>query len=260
MKKLLLSIFVGCVLLAGGAVLLLGMKGKKGYDVPAAGGVVSPGTQFDFPRETVVYDIKSLLGLKVGEARLSFEGATTLEDRHVILVTFVSRAVNVYDEEKIYADPETLYPVRVERDLDIWGKKEKITEYYDQDKGTVRIVKRAGERAEEQVLEGRAPVDNIYCFIYRYRKEGAFTVGESFRMNLPTKEVTVELKKETLLAAAGKEWESYYMETVPSEYRLWFARGEKKIPLRIDGSSGLKKVSMVMQEYQTPPEEKDGTQ
>ena len=56
-------------------------------------------------------------------------------------MTFKTKVLLVEDTEKIYSDPESLLPYRVERTISkLWGR-EYITEEYDQKKFTVAIKK-----------------------------------------------------------------------------------------------------------------------
>ena len=92
-------------------------------------------------------------------------------------------------------------------------------------------------------------LDNIYCLIYRYRRQGSFQVGDKLVMNLPTKNVEMELKKNAHLKILGKTVEAFYMESSKSEYKVWFDNSENKVPLRIDGALGLSKTSMILVEH-----------
>lgn len=201
------------------------------------------------PGEMITYDIKSL-GVRAGQATLSYQGLKDLGGKKSVLIVFTARAANFYDEEKIYADSQTLYPVRVERDLNIWGKKEKITEEYNQAKGIITITKIVNNKTTTQTIEKAGPIDNIYCFIYRYRKTGQFKIGDSFLIQLPTRNITIDLVKTTKMKAAGKVFETYYMQSDPAKYRVWFDKSEKKIPLRINGAVGINDTAMIMTEYQ----------
>src|SRR5262245_44522223 len=80
------------------------------------------------PGETIQYEIKKVL--KLGKATLTFNGPQTVNNQQLVLITFRTEGLNFYDEEKIYMDPTDYYPVVVVRDLDIWGKKEKLREIY----------------------------------------------------------------------------------------------------------------------------------
>ena len=86
------------------------------------------------PGETIQYDIKKL-AVKAGEATLTFQGLVSLEGQSAFLITFASKGLKFFDEEKIYLDPPTFLPKRVERDLNIFGKKEEIIEYYNAQEG-----------------------------------------------------------------------------------------------------------------------------
>ena len=198
--------------------------------------------------ETLTYAIKNL-GIKAGDATLTLEGVTERNAREVNLIIFRAQAVNFLDEERIYADPETFYPLVVKRNLNIWGKKEKIEEYYNFDKGHIKIIKTEGGKTSEQIIEKKGKIDNIYCFIYRYRRSGDFNIGDSLGIRLPTKDITIELTKKTSLKAAGKKYDAFFMRSIPKKYQVWFDTGAQKIPLRINGSIGLSATAMTMTGY-----------
>ncbi len=193
--------------------------------------------------ETVHYKIAQM-GLKVGEATLEYVGPKIVSGRNVVLIIFTSKGVNFYDQEKIYLDPESFRPLAVSRDLNIFGKKEKIIEYYVGQK--IRIIKQVGKERSEQVLATKGQVDNIYGFIYRYRIQGPFKVGEQLDIRLPTKDLKISVAKETKLAAGGRTYDCYYMESEPAQYKIWFDKGPKKLPLRISGSIGVGNTAMIM--------------
>lgn len=198
--------------------------------------------------EKITYSIKKI-GVKAGEATLAFEGTYRLNTKKAYLIVFTVRGLNFFDEEKIFVDPDTFYPVLVERNLNIWGKKEKISEHYLSGQGQVKIIKNAGGKISEQTIEKKGKLDNIYSFIYRYRQSGTFQLGENLLMNLPTKDVNLKLKEVTKLKAAGKKFDAYYMTSDPSQYEVWFDNSAKKIPLKINGAVGFGDTTMVMVDY-----------
>lgn len=200
------------------------------------------------PGETIQYDIKKL-ALKVGEATLTFHGLVSLEGQGMFLITFNSKGLKFFDEEKIYLDPRTFLPRKVERDLNIFGKKEKISEYYNFPEGSVRIVKTAQGKTTEQAIKRSVPLDNIYCFIFRYRASGNFAAGETLQIHLPTKDVQFQTQKIRRLQINDKEVAAYYMQSDPAQYRVWFDTGTHKVPLRIDGAMGFGKTAMIIKQY-----------
>ncbi len=202
-----------------------------------------------FSGEKITYAIKKF-GIKAGDAVLVFEGKTVLEGRDVYLITFTADGFNFFDEEKIYVDPETFFPVRVERNINIFGNREKITEYYDPQKGRVRIVKSVGAKTIEQVIEKSGDIDNIYCFIYRYRRDGHFRTGDTMEIPLPTKDITIRLLKKNRIAAARKVYNAFFMQSNPRKYRVWFEDNDGKTPLRIDGATGFGNTAMIMRKYE----------
>ncbi len=200
------------------------------------------------PGETFDYDIKKM-GLKVGKASLVFDGLKEIDGRPVFLIVFTAEALNFFDEEKISVGPSDFLPVRVVRDLNIWGSKEKITEYYETAAGKIRIVKTAGGKTTEQVIEKKGKIENIYGFIFRYRKDGGFKPGDTVTMRLPTTDIVLELVKKQTIAAAGEKHEAYFMQSDPRKYKIWFGDGPAKLPLRIDGAAGVGNTSMILSKH-----------
>jgi hypothetical protein len=198
--------------------------------------------------ETIYYDIEKL-GLKVGEAAIVFHGSTQIEGRGAFLITVTSHGFRFFDEEKIYVDPLNFLPVRVERNLNVFGKKEQIVEYYDTLKGGVRVVKTAKGKTTQQIIRKGNILDNIYSFVFRYRKTGGFRIGDKAGIHLPTRDVEFFLERTEQLNVSDKDYTAYYMHSIPVKYRVWFDQGHNKIPLRIDGAVGFGKTSMVLREY-----------
>lgn len=202
-----------------------------------------------FRDEKITYSIKKM-GVRAGEATLSFKGLKTYQKKQVCLIIFTAKALNFFDEERIYVDPKTFYPITVTRDLNIFGKKESITEEYFPETGLVKITKTANGKKTEQQIKKVGSLDNIYSFIYRYRRDGGFNLGDTLSMHLPTKEISIELEKKSKIKAAGQQFDTYYMKSDPGQYQLWFDSSEFKIPIRINGAVGFGDAAMIMTGYQ----------
>lgn len=201
-----------------------------------------------FTGEKIHYDIRKF-GLKVGWAQLVFGGERHLHGRPVYLIVFRAKALNFFDEEKIYVDTQHFRPVLVERNLNLWGKRERIMEHYDQDKGLVRIVKRHGRKTSEQTLHTKGPVENIYGFIYRYRLRGNFVKNDTMNIHLPTQDVKMEVTGTDTIKAGRRKYDAYEIQSNPAQYRLWFSQTPERIPLRIDGAVGVANAAMIMASY-----------
>lgn len=142
--------------------------------------------------ETIHYDIKKLK-LTVGEAMLVFNGTTEVAGQEVLWITFRAQGFKFLDEEQIYLDPETFFPLLIKRNLNIFGKEEKIVEFYDTHRGKVRIVKTVKDKTTEQIIENGKRFDNIYGFIYRTRQSGRFQKNEEISLHLPTSDMRFHL-------------------------------------------------------------------
>ncbi len=201
--------------------------------------------------EKVTYSIKQL-GITSGTATLVYQGQAPGEAADVHLIVFTADGMNFYDQEKIYFHHQSFLPMRVERDINIFGKKEKIIEYYEPDQERIRIVKTIGKATEEQIIKKAGPIDNIYCFIYRYRQNGQFALNEALNLRLPTQDVAMSIVDQPKLKVAGELYDAFYLQSHPEKYHIWFDGSEKKIPLRIDGAIGFGKTAMIMSKYENP--------
>lgn len=198
--------------------------------------------------EEIEYDIIKFR-MKVGSASLKYHGEIKLDGQEALLIYFTATAPKFFDQEKIYLDPLTFKPIRVDRDLDIFGKQEQISEFYSQDNGLVRIVKKSKGETSTQMIEKKQRLDNIYGFLYKIRAGKDFSSKQGYQLNLPTTEVTVTFKEKIALKVADQKFHAYYLESVPKQYKIWFDQGAQKIPLRIEGALGSLNASLVMSKY-----------
>jgi len=198
------------------------------------------------PGEKILYRVKQA-GIKVGDATLEFQGEIYHEGQKYLLVVFHADGFNFYDEERIYLDPKTWRPRRVVRDLNIFGKKEKILEEYSEEEGVVHITKEVpGYSASVQTLGKGRPLENIYGFIYRYRLGEPLVKGQGLAMALPTVDIQMSALKETELSVGKKRYSAMLLKSVPDKYSIWFDQGPKRLPLRIAGAIGLANTVMTM--------------
>lgn len=200
--------------------------------------------------EVITFSIKKL-AVKAGEATLTFEGQTEISGQPVYLIVFKADGFNFYDEEKIYVSVDTFAPVKVLRDLNIFGNKEKISEEYFPKEGKIVISKTTGDKTTQQVIEKKGQIDNIYGTIYRYRAYGKFTPKDEVQLHLPTQDVMLKLEKTVTIKAARKKYQSFYMSSLPSKYQVWFDVGQQKIPLQITGAVGMANTTMIIRSYKS---------
>ena len=174
--------------------------------------------------EVVTYSIKKL-AVKAGDATLTFQGREEVNGKPAYLIIFKADGFNFYDEERIFVNMDNFAPIRVERDLNIFGSREKITEDYQD--GKIVITKVEGDKTTTQEIAKEGQIDNIYGVIYRYRARGQFKIGDEVQMRLPTKDVKLQLKESVKLKAAGRVYDAFYMPSVPTKYQVWFDSGEQ---------------------------------
>lgn len=193
--------------------------------------------------ETIYYSIRQI---GFDKASLTFEGDKDYKGHKTVLVVFKGRGSKYWDEEDIYLEPSTYKPLFVERyfNLGLWGHA-KITEEY-RPKEIIITKTEKGKHVTRQVIRKSVPIDNIYGFIDRYRKEGSFRVGDVIKMNLPTKDLKFRLVGRVPLKIGDKTYDSYMMQSQPAQYKIWFDASEHKWPLRISGSVGLLSSVMTM--------------
>jgi len=197
--------------------------------------------------EVIHYDIEKFK-LKVGEATLVYNGVVEIQGKEALSITFTANGFKFLDEEKIYIDPKTFYPILIKRNVIMFGKEEKIMEFYDLKKGKVRIVKTAKGKTTEQVIEGGRQFDNIYGFIYRHRQLSSSDQDKVLNIHLPTRDLQFELVQRSTFSIEGREFNADHMYSIPKKFELWFDNGPKRIPLKIRGALGFGNMSMVFKD------------
>lgn len=199
--------------------------------------------------EKIVYAVK-MGPVRMGTATLSYSGRTKLGNRELETIVFVTTGLNFLDTEKIYAEPKTFYPVRVERTLNLWGRKMDIVEDYDSKDNSWRLTKKEDGKVTEEVFREDSRVQNIIAVVYFYRQMGELEIGKSLDFNFSKAKVKLRVTKIVDFPLGDKTHQAYLLESVPHKYRVWLDAGDKRIPLRIDGSLlGFGNMAMIMREY-----------
>lgn len=210
---------------------------------------ISYSNELPFPKgETIEYKITQFM-VTMGRATIQFQGLVEKKGQPLYLIVFEGKGSTFYDEELIYVDPNTWHPVIVERDLDIFNNKEKITEEYLPEQGKIKITKIADGETTVQWIEKEFPVDNLYGFIYRFREQKSLALGKTYDIRLPTKDVTMEALKQHNYRLSGERREAIYMNSDPSAYQVWFGVADPMIPYKIKGSFGIANTAMEFEEY-----------
>jgi hypothetical protein len=133
--------------------------------------------------------------------------------------------------------------LKVERSVVLFGKKESISEIYDQDKGTVRITRRNSE-VKEDILQQDKPIQNILSLLYFFPQDQPLKKGAWMVFNLPTQVIKIKFVKERLLDTDSKKEETYFLiGRGAKRFSLWLDK-KTRLPLRLEFILPVGKVSI----------------
>jgi hypothetical protein len=197
--------------------------------------------------EKIIYDV--MLGsVKLGTAVFHYQAKSELNFKPVNFITFDTKVIRFKDSEKIYCDPKTSLPLRVEREISNWPKYEKIIEVYDQEKFLLHIVKTESGHDQAQDFKKDAPIHNSILLPYYVRQIPDLAVGWKFQANLPTQQFSIELVTIEEIKIEAGTFKAYHFKSTPERFEIWISADENKIPLKIKGVSGIG-YTLVMHEY-----------
>ena len=168
----------------------------------------------------------------------------------VLSVNSDTNIFNLFDldsKEKVFLDSKTSLPVKVERDIVFFGKKEIIVETYDQEKGQIKI-KRSSSKGSGDVLRQDTPIHNILELLYFFPQDVALEAGKWMTFNLPTQKIRIKMVKERVLKVNGVNQDTYFLiGRGAKRFSLWLDK-EGKMPLRLEFISLVGKVTVVRKE------------
>ena len=200
---------------------------------------------YNYTGESILYLISPL-----GKSEYNHLGVVDLKGTKVDLVTFRTKILLAEYTEKIYSDPESLLPYKIERTISkLWGK-EYITEEYDQKKFTVVIRKFKGKKlVNEQIIKANGPIQNEILLLLYLRKSPDLEIGWHF-----TARVADELKLELvsideITVPAGK-FQAYHFKSFPDKFEIWINKNTPRVPLKIQ-VKGILNYALLMKKYST---------
>ena len=200
-----------------------------------------------FQGESITYDIKPL----GGKAEYFDFGLVDLDGRKVKLTVFKTRVIGFKDTERIYSDPETFLPIRVERDIKRLLGGENIVEEYDQKNFKVTISKyKEKKKISEQVISAGGPIHNATLLPFYLRKIPDVKTGWSFVFFLPQK-YEVRLVSFDEIKVGEKGYATYHFISIPDKFEIWISQDNQHIPLEIKSKGGFK-YALLMKEHSMP--------
>lgn len=186
------------------------------------------------PKELITYGIQP-----AGKSEYADWGLTYVEGHPANLVIFKTQALGFRDTEKIYSDPASLLPMRVERDVRYFFKKEDIVERYDQKNFKVTITKFKGQRKiSEQTISSDGPIYNAVLLPFYLRKVSELQIGWSFEFRVPQKFKATLISIEEI-HLNHQRVKAYHFTSEPHKFEIWISDDQLRIPLKIESFGGF---------------------
>ena len=201
----------------------------------------------DYTGEQIVYDVK-MGAVRIGTSTFHHRQRVAYNGSDAHLVVFTTKAVKIQDTETIWADTKEFLPLRIERDVRMWPKYEQITEVYDQQARSLNITKTAGNRQETSRIVKDGPIHNAILLPYQVRRIPDLAPGWSMKVALPTQEFEIRLKAIDEVNVPAGTFKAFYFESEPKRFEIWVSADDRRIPVKIRGSSGLN-YTMAMRSY-----------
>ena len=158
--------------------------------------------------------------------------------------TNIFNLLNLDSKEKVFLDSKTCLPVKVERDIVFFGKKEIIEETYDQEKGQIKIKRSSSKEPEDELMQD-IPIHNILELLYFFPQDVALEAGKWMTFNLPTQKIKIKMVKERVLKVNGVNRDTYFLTGRGAKrFSLWLDK-EEKMPLRLEFITLAGKITVV---------------
>ena len=202
--------------------------------------------------ETVIsgYAGESILYLisPFGRSEYNDLGMVDLNGIKVNLVTLRTKILFFEDTEKIYSDPKTLLPYKLERTFSKLWVKEFITEEFDQKNFTViRRRFKGGKLIKEEIIKVNGQIQSPIIFPFILRRLPELKIGWSITARFPD-EFKLELVSiDEILGPAGK-FQAYHFKSIPDKFEIWINKNNPQVPLKILGK-GIFGCALLMKKY-----------
>lgn len=188
----------------------------------------------DYTGERITYEVSLL-----GNAEYSDMGIVELEGKKARLVNFRTRVIGLDDLEKIYCDPVTLLPLRVERDISFPFNKEYLVEIYDTRNFSLVIKKYVDNKeVKEYRFKAEGPIYNAVLFPFYLRTIPKLELGQSFEARFPEVFKISLVSIDEIEVPAGK-FKAYHFTSQPHKFEIWISQDKDRIPLKIKDTAGL---------------------
>jgi hypothetical protein len=198
----------------------------------------------DYGGERILYVISP-----IGVSEYNDVGIVDLNGVKVNLVVCRTKILFFEDTEKIYSDPDSLLPIKVERNVSKLWIKEYITEEYDQEKFTVTLRKFKGDKViYEHVTRADGPINNAVTLPFSMRKTEGLKIGWQLNVQIPTDKFKVELVSIDEITIPAGKFQAYHFISIPDKGEMWINKNSPRVTLKIKGK-GLFNYILSMKRY-----------
>lgn len=189
-------------------------------------------------QKKLIYEV-SFNGIPSGVVEWEYLGRGEVKGEKVDILsvssdTKIVKILNLLSTEKVFLNSKTHLPLKVERDVIFFGKKELIEEFYNQDEGSVKIVK-SNARVKEEVIYQKKPIHNILALLYFFPQNIQLKKGKWMLFNLPTQKIKIKFIQERVLSLGGDKKEDTYflIGRGAKRFNLWINK-KSRLPLRLE--------------------------
>jgi len=187
-------------------------------------------------------------GLAVGSLEWEYLGKEKLGKKEADIVslnscTKILALFNMQGDERVFIDSSTHLPLKVERDIICFGKREVIKEIYNQDQGYVEVTN--SRVKETECFQQDTPIYNILALLYFFPEGLKLEKGKRVIFNLPTRKVTIKIVKERKISTTNGKRDAYLLVGRGGKrFNLWLDKKDR-LPLKVEFLLPLGKVSIV---------------
>lgn len=184
-----------------------------------------------------------------GTAEYNDQGLTELNGKKVRLISFRSRLTGFDDLEKIYSDPVTLLPLRVERSVKFPVGEEYLIEEYTPGKNVLVITKFVdNKKVKEYNFKADGPIYNAVTLPFYLRSLPKLDIGLSFTVRFPIKFKVTLTSIDEIKVPAGK-FKAYHFTSMPKKFEIWISKDKHRIPIKIKGLAGYSYTMLMKNHY-----------
>lgn len=158
--------------------------------------------------------------------------------------TNILKLLNLESQESVFLDTENHLPLKVERDLVFFGKKEIIEEIYNQQEGYVEITKQNSSLEKKRIYQ-KKPIYHILSLLYFFPKNIDLIKGDVFYFNLPTQKVKVKVDSYRTLYTQNQKYETYFLlGRGGRNFNIWLDKKDR-VALRVEFFVPVGKITIV---------------